>query len=76
LLSPTFMYIFFALFAFVLFWCILRLFKAIAIVLDKRFLQVYTFGFSFLILAVIVPIIYYQSHFSLISFVEYFLHLP
>jgi beta-galactosidase len=76
LLSPTFMYIFFVLFAFILIWSFLRLFKAIAIVLDKRFLQIYTFGFSFLILAVVIPTIYYQSKYSLIPFIEYFIHLP
>ena len=76
IISQFFMYAFFALLIFIFLWFILRVFKAVAIIFDKTFLQVYSFGFLFLVLVLFIPILYYESNLGLLPFIEYFLFLP
>lgn len=76
IISQFFMYLFFGFLIFLCIWFILRVFKAVAIIFDKSYLQVYPIGFLFLVLILVIPILYYESHLGLFPFIEYFLFLP
>jgi beta-galactosidase len=76
LISDVFIFIFFILFIIMVIWSIHRLFKSVAIIFAKSFIQVYSFGIVFFVITVLIPIIYYENEFGLMSFIEYFIYMP
>lgn len=76
LLSDVFIFIFFILYCLACLWTLHRFFKAISIIFAKSFIQVYSFGIIFLLVTVLLPIIFYESKFNIMPFIEYFIWLP
>lgn len=76
IISNVFIWLFLVVFAIITIWIVFRLFKAIAIIFDKPFFQIYSWGTIFIILTVFIPAIYYESTYGLFPFIEYFLYLP